>query len=95
MTFKVSRSFRPSIPGTVALLLLAALFATLGTWQTKRAAEKSETEQQHQAATAVALETALAGGQRFARIDIDGRYDPERHILLDNQICTCHSQRIQ
>jgi len=86
MTFKVSRSFRPSIPGTVALLLLAALFASLGTWQTKRAAEKSETEQQHRAATTVALETALAGGQRFARIDIGGRYDPERHILLDNQV---------
>lgn len=86
MTFKVSRSFRPSIPGTVALSLLAILFAFLGTWQTKRAAEKSATEQQHQAATTVTLETALAGDLRFARIDIGGRYDPDRHILLDNKI---------
>lgn len=86
MTHKVSRSFRPSIPATVALLLLATLFTSLGTWQTKRAAEKTATEQQHQAATTVAFATALSGGQRFARIDIGGRYDPERHILLDNQI---------
>jgi len=68
------------------LLLLAALFASLGTWQTKRAAEKSATELQHQVATTVEFETALAGGQRFARIDIGGHYDPERHILLDNQV---------
>ena len=86
MTIKVSRSFKPSIPATIALLLLATLFAYLGTWQTKRAAEKSETELQHQAATAVAFATALAQGQRFARIETGGHYDPERHILLDNQV---------
>ena len=86
MTSKVSRSFRPSIPGSVALLLLATLFASLGTWQTKRAAEKLETEQLHKAATNVDLQSALETGQRFAHIDIDGHFDPERHILLDNQI---------
>ena len=86
MTPKVSRSFSPSIPGSVALLLLATLFAFLGSWQTKRAAEKLETEQLHRSATNVGLQTALETGQRFALIDIGGHYDPERHILLDNQI---------
>jgi len=86
MTFKVSRSFAPPLPATVALVFLATLFANLGIWQTKRAAEKSETEQQHRAAGIVSLETALLQDQRFARIDVSGHYDPVRHILLDNQI---------
>ena len=86
MTFKVSRSFRPSIPGTLALSVLAILFANLGIWQSKRAAEKEQTELQHQAADHVSFEIALAGERRFARIDVGGRYDPVRHILLDNQI---------
>jgi surfeit locus 1 family protein len=86
MTPKVSRSFRPSIPATVALFLLVALFAKLGLWQEKRAAEKAETEQKYQAATSVPFEMALAGGDRFAFIDVRGRYDHSRHILLDNQL---------
>jgi surfeit locus 1 family protein len=86
MTAKVSRSFKPSIPATLALLLLATLFASLGTWQTKRAAEKSELEQQHREAGIVSLHMALSGDRRFAHIDVSGHYDPLRHILLDNQI---------
>jgi surfeit locus 1 family protein len=86
MTPKVSRSFRPSIPATVALFLLIALFTNLGLWQEKRAAEKADTEQKHQAATSVPFEMALAGSDRFAFIDVRGHYDPSRHILLDNQL---------
>jgi surfeit locus 1 family protein len=86
MTLKVSRSFRPSISGTVALFILASLFASLGMWQEKRAAEKEQTELQHRAASRVPFETALAGDERFARIDVSGHYDPVRHILLDNQV---------
>jgi surfeit locus 1 family protein len=74
------------MPVTLALLLLASLFVMLGTWQTRRASEKLEIEQQHQAAVSVSLETALGGDQRFAHIDVVGHYDPVRHILLDNQI---------
>jgi surfeit locus 1 family protein len=86
MTLEVSKTFRPSIAGTVALFLLTTLFTNLGLWQTKRAAEKSDTEQQHQAATTVAFEVALKEKKRFARIDVTGHYDQTRHILLDNQI---------
>ena len=86
MTLKVSRSFRPSISGTVALFILAGLFASLGMWQTKRAAEKEQTEIQHQTASTASFKTALARDERFARIDVSGHYDPVRHILLDNKV---------
>jgi len=68
------------------ILLLALLFLTLGLWQSKRAGEKSQLELQHQVADHISFEEALAGEQRFARIDVSGHYDPLRHILLDNQI---------
>jgi surfeit locus 1 family protein len=86
MTAKVSRSFKPSLPATLALLPLVILFAGLGTWQTMRAAEKLELEQQYRQAGTVSLQTALSGDQRFAHIEVSGHYDPLRHILLDNQI---------
>lgn len=86
MARKVSRFFKPSLAGTVVLFLLASLFAGLGMWQTRRAAEKAATEQQYQAATSVSFESALAGKHRFARVAVSGHYDPVRHILLDNQV---------
>jgi surfeit locus 1 family protein len=79
-------SFRPSVPATLALALLAFLFASLGTWQTRRAAEKEMLESEHEQAPRLELGTALAVGQRFARIEVSGRYDTQHHILLDNQI---------
>lgn len=71
---------------TVAIFLLVTLFINLAMWQTKRAEEKAQTEQQYQSATTVPFAIALAGKKRFAHIDVNGRYDPVRHILLDNQI---------
>ena len=68
------------------MLALTGLFVSMGLWQTNRAAEKSEIEQQHSSASIVSFQRALTGGHRFARIDVSGHYDPERHILLDNQI---------
>jgi len=68
------------------LFVLASLFVSLGTWQEKRAAEKEQTELQHQMASRSSFETALAEDERFARIDVSGHYDPIRHILLDNQV---------
>ena len=68
------------------LFILASLFASLGMWQAKRAAEKEQTEIQHQTASIVSFKTALARDERFARIDVSGHYDPVRHILLDNQV---------
>jgi surfeit locus 1 family protein len=79
-------SFRPGRLTTVVLFLLAFLFATLGTWQAKRAENKEAIELEHSAATALSLEMALARDARFAQIEVNGKYDSNRHILLDNQI---------
>ena len=86
MVLKVFKSFRPSGSTTLVIFVLVCVFATLGTWQLKRAADKKALEQQHQVATSLALKTAIAQNSRFARVNVRGHYDPVRHILLDNQI---------
>src|SRR5210317_1489825 len=86
MLLKVFKSFRPSNAATLVLLVLACLFATLGTWQSKRAEEKESIERQHRTAPPLSLATAIERGSRFSSIDIIGHYDTRRHILLDNQI---------
>jgi surfeit locus 1 family protein len=86
MVLKVFKSFRPSVSITLVFIVLVCIFTILGTWQLKRASEKNALEQQHQVATALALETAIEQNSRFARVNVRGHYDPVRHILLDNQI---------
>jgi len=86
MVLKVFKSFRPSRPATLALFLLACVFTLMGTWQQRRAQEKSVIEQQHQVARPMPLQTALVNESRFSPIDASGKYDDHRHILLDNQI---------
>jgi len=83
---KVFKSFHPSKSATLVLFLLVCLFATLGTWQERRAMEKQTIEQQHQSAGALSLESAISNASRFSRIEVSGHYDNHRHILLDNQI---------
>jgi len=83
---KVFKSFRPSTMATLVLFLLACLFMMLGSWQQKRALEKTEIEQQHRIALPLSLEKAIEQGSRFSPVDVSGTYDVHRHILLDNQI---------
>lgn len=83
---KLFKSFRPPMAATLALLLLACMFATLGTWQQRRAAEKRAIELQHQTAPSLPLESAIKQKSRFSAVDALGRYDGNRHVLLDNQI---------
>lgn len=78
--------FRPSVTATVVLALLAFAFARLGSWQLARAEEKRETLARFEAAPEMSLEAALAEATRFARLRLEGRFDPERHVLLDNQV---------
>lgn len=86
MLSAVFKSFRPSKSATLVLFLLVCLFATLGTWQERRALEKKAIEQQHQAAGSLSLESAMSQASRFSRIEVKGHYETHRHILLDNQI---------
>jgi surfeit locus 1 family protein len=80
------RFFMPSIKLTLVLLVLALIFARLGWWQTERKSEKQLLFDQFRDAPVLGIEDALSQGALFARIEASGRYDPERHVLLDNKI---------
>jgi cytochrome oxidase assembly protein ShyY1 len=79
-------SFRPSFKLTLILIILAALFLRLGLWQLDRKAEKSALFERFDSAPSMSVEAALSAGQQFARVEAFGRYDPVRHVLLDNKI---------
>lgn len=78
--------FRTSVKLTLLLLILALVFARLGYWQLQRKAEKETLFEEFVSAPVMSFEAALENGKRFARVDVTGRYDTERHILLDNRI---------
>ncbi len=79
-------SFRPSIALTVILVILAVLFGRLGQWQLDRKAEKEALFEEFEQAPALSIEQALEQDARFARVEAFGRFDPQRHLLLDNRI---------
>jgi surfeit locus 1 family protein len=78
--------FKPSIKLTIVLLVLALIFARLGLWQKDRQSEKQLLFDQFREAPVLGIEDALSQGALFARVEATGRYDPERHVLLDNKI---------
>jgi cytochrome oxidase assembly protein ShyY1 len=78
--------FRPSIKLTLTLVILALLFLRLGFWQLDRKAEKESLFERFRSAPELGIEQALAAEEVFARVEAYGRYDPERHLLLDNRI---------
>ena len=69
-------------------MLLVALFAALGHWQWRRAAEQEALHAQFAAGTQAqaltALPAALGAPLRYRAIALDGRYVPEVQVLLDN-----------
>jgi surfeit locus 1 family protein len=73
------------------LLALAALFATLGTWQWRRA-DESRAVAESFAAGAAALPLTVAPPDlasdtlRFRRVELHGEYAPEHQFLLDNVV---------
>jgi len=79
-------SFKPSIKLTLLLFALALIFLRLGIWQTDRKAQKQLLFEQFENAPLLSLPEALQQQEQFARIEARGRYDPDRHILLDNKI---------
>lgn len=78
--------FRTSIKLTLLLLALALLFARLGWWQLERKTEKRLLFEQFETAPVLGIGQALERGERFARVEAYGRYDPSRHVLLDNKV---------
>jgi surfeit locus 1 family protein len=78
--------FRPSLALTLVLAVLALAFAWLGLWQLDRKAEKTALFEAFESAPQMGIERALADSADLARIEAHGRYDPSRHLLLDNRI---------
>ena len=78
--------FKTSLPLTIVLFLLAALFARLGLWQLERKTEKEELFALFESAPVMGLQEALASSIPFTRVRATGRLDPERHFLQDNRM---------
>jgi surfeit locus 1 family protein len=67
------------------LSFLALVFSGLGYWQTHRKAEKQLLFDHFENAPMMELGQAAKAGERFARVQGFGRFDPVRHFLLDNR----------
>ena len=78
--------FRPAIGLTLVLLALLLVFLRLGFWQAERKAEKQLLFEQFENAPVMSLAEALRNNELFTRVEASGRYDTDRHILLDNRI---------
>lgn len=86
MDIKIPATFRPSTAATVAIFVAAILFVNLGLWQTRRADVKLDLEQRFKQAGTQSLATAVREQNRFASIQVQGRFDADRHLLLDNKM---------
>jgi len=78
--------FRPSLSLTIALFVLALVFARMGYWQLQRKAEKTELFDRFENAPAMSISDALEAGHQFALVEGFGHFDTERHILVDNRM---------
>ena len=78
-------SFRPSTGATLLLVLLAAAFTWLGFWQLDRAALKRGLQQSYEAAPVLNTIPA-SGADRYTRLILQGKFDPKRHVLIDNRV---------
>jgi surfeit locus 1 family protein len=79
---------RPAI-ATVLLLVLLSIFISAGFWQLGRATEKKGIEDTFRTGTGQDVLTQpvndeAADSYRFRKLQLEGRYDPARQILLDN-----------
>jgi surfeit locus 1 family protein len=81
------RVFSPSWPMTLAALVLLGIFVSLGRWQWQRGEAKQDVwaEYRLDAAATPLAGRRLADLPRFTRVEITGRFRPERQFLLDNR----------
>lgn len=83
--------FRPRLLPTLLTVVVASLLLGLGGWQLDRAEQKRHLlEARERALQAPPTRIEEFRGQwqdlRFRRVEVQGRYLPNRHLLLDNQI---------
>lgn len=84
----------PLVAGFIALLVLVPLFVSLGQWQWQKGERKAAEQALRDARGSDAALTLppVAGGSgtaealQFRRLEMSGRFLPERQFLLDNQV---------
>jgi surfeit locus 1 family protein len=74
---------------TVLLIILLILFINAGFWQLGRAAEKEELEESFRTGAGMELlqtpiDDEAADDSRYRRLQLEGRFEPDKQILLDN-----------
>lgn len=79
------KAFTHWLPHLAAVLVIV-LCCRMAAWQFDRADEKRQLASAWEQAPHVQLSGAGAGPQPYLRVTTEGRFDTERHILLDNQI---------
>jgi surfeit locus 1 family protein len=79
------RKFTFRLWPTVFAAIAVGLLASLGAWQARRGVEKQALFKAFARGETLAVPYGAAGGQaRYAHVRLEGRYDPEHQILLDN-----------
>ncbi len=83
--------FRPRLIPTLAVAIIAPIFAALGLWQTDRAAQKTAIQQLYQSrleAPPITVGAAIENAplMQYRQIHARGVWDSEHEFYLDNQI---------
>lgn len=79
----------PALWITLGALLFVGAFTALGAWQWSRGVAREVQWAQYAAAAGTPVPIAgraVAGTPVFARVAIEGHYDPLRQVLLDNRL---------
>lgn len=81
-----NRSFRPSWFMTLLTVLLLAAFVQLGAWQWHRGeARQAVWAEYQQNTTPIAVTGQVDQVGRFARVSLEGHFEPAHQFLLDNR----------
>lgn len=91
MNLSLGQLLKHAVPHVVAFGLILVC-VQLAEWQQGRAAEKARLIEQWDQALSLTIDTPLDLDRAplFAKITLEGRFDPTRHLLLDNQTRNNH-----
>lgn len=85
-------TFKPGWLGALILLVCVPIFIKLGLWQYHKAILKQQIQQQQKITLKGVLTTLPTGDFKdfvaleYKKVRIKGNYDPQKQILLDNQV---------
>ena len=83
---RTGRRFRPSWSLSLLLACMVLAFLALGRWQLDRAEQKAEIQLQFEQAPRLQRLPESDQARRFSQVELIGRFDPDRHFFVDNQV---------